>query len=746
MRFAVLLALASILTAVVVPARGQGLTILGVNADGDRPAVVAPPLAPPPLSVGERDALRARLHAGGQRTALILRGSNLGISEPVRALLSRVASAVGGDRALADFLASTLAKPYLTDEVPTEQALIAMGYRVEILASSQMLEDPAGFKRKVIEAFGRPDVSLVVFYGHGNTSAIRISGGKENSMPGEREIRRLLEDGHFPAEECLTVDDVVAARGAAGGLDGLIMHSCQSSTAVYIAERAGRPPESWARCVKADTGFLGAWATYAVYFTPDTSILLERYFAHAARVEAGDAALATSARAYVRTGGMIAKMARIGGLDDRAAYAKHGGDLSALEQDPRVIVHDEAQLAAADGLAAVIDFAYGVRFGPASLADDVRRFLAARQDYMDRHGFDPRVDGRPAPRLSAGATTAELNAVLAYYRAHILGDALSAAAPGLIELGQVDLALDAQDHLLVKLAGRVTSASQVDAAVNLLESVFAPRAAQATERALGPDLGPQLAPRVRATLDALARRLPDTLIDGRIALAVEKRVRPDANLLVPVVSSYSLTVGDVPPGELPGDDAPYRLCASLDSAGRLIAGALGELLGGEVELGRVVHAYARLESVGAVARVDASTLAVPLRWRVRVNWGPFGNGYAYATTRVALTLTPRDGLALAATPAVSIELERGWPAPDFLRDRVAAALSAAVTARLAGLTRSGLDLARLVPGAVRPEVAGAVRIRAVTVSEHAVTLDLVHAADLAPALGPTLAAAGGGGR
>lgn len=755
----------SLLLALLVPALSHvahaiespsGLSLLDVGSAQERPA--GDPAPAPAPSVAAAPATTPAALPGTGKVALLVRGAKFGIHPFVQGYVARLARAFAGDRDMQAFLRENLERTYLSDERDARGYLERLGYEVKLVSSADGRPD---MKQDLLDELAKDATALMVFYGHGSPSSLLLAGEREHQAPGPDEIRQILQ-GRDSGSVGLDADEMKAAlarRPGGSKLDALIMHCCRGATQVYAQGGRG----DWSDCVKPDgAGFFAGWVTYSVYFAPKTPEVLDACFAHLARAAAGAPGLAASARYYKKTGPMARKMAQLAGLDDEVSIQdEYGVTYATFERDAAVREHSEAQIAALDGLSALIDLAHALRYGRSSLGEDVKRFASAYQAYARARGIDTSRDGRPAPRVSDPPTRDEVNALIDHHGADAVATALDSLMPGLVVLRRGRAWLDESDRLQLDVAADVGRAQDLEGLIDIVSGAFLGQARAALagstagnvavvggdRHAFALSVGPQLAARVRATVDTLKSRLPDQLLALRLRMSLEKSVPAQAwtgtgaartrsaNRLLPLVHGYNLAVGNVPAARRASSSSPYEIHVALRAVNDVVRPAVDALFGDEIELEYAytrrflptirLYAYAKLHDFGPVSGAG-QTLSVPIDLQVRVNWGIFGNGYAYATWNARCAVSTPGGLRVGLAPSGWLTLGSGWPGPAWLQAAIAALLSSRMNAEIARATPAEIDIAGYIPADVRDQVAGRVRISRVQIADDVLSVYLDH--------------------
>lgn len=766
------------LTASPARAVGEPMTLLGVGSDlrGNQVpgAAIAGPMgagagAPGAdcLTAGQRAELVQGLHQGGRakRVALIVRGSNFGIHPYVQRHIGRLAASLGGDPKMAGFVRENLEKTYLSDEKATGAHLEGMGYEVKLMSSAELGADPPAFRAAVLEQLARPETSIFVFYGHGSPGCLQLWGGREHQAPGPEEIRAMLE-GRENGSECLSPGDIngaLARRGEAGKLDAMILHSCRGATHPYANNGTG----SWADCVKeASKGFLAGWVTYAVYFSPRTPEILDAYFCHAAKVAANapEADLTPTARFYKKTNPMLRKMALLAGMDDELSIQdEHGKNFAAFEADRTVREHVESQAGAIKGMEAIIDLAYGLMYGKDSLGTNLKTFFTAYLAYCKEAGVDLSRGGRPAPRVSRPLTREDVNALLAHHGPETVADGLGGLLPGLLALKYGRAWLDERDVLQLDISVDVNKAKDVEALLELISGSYVGNVQGAIVGALPPavgrdplngthvfglGIGPELASRVRATIAQVRARIPNQVLALRLRMSLEKvapaqawnrtdggRTRARSSVR-PLVYGYNLAVGEVPQARKDSRASPYEIHLSLRSVNAVVKPLVMGMLGNEIELeyiydpGRLLpnvtlYAYVKLWDMANITGAG-QTLSGSGTVQLRVNWGIFGNGYAYATFTGSCAVSTPGGLRIGLDPSGTLGGVSGLPGPGWLQDIFVGMAQRHVNAELRRAVPSEIDIATLIPAGFRDQIAGKVKISNVEVKDGVLSVYMDH--------------------
>lgn len=721
------------------PAELAAISILGVQ-----PAMPEPPPGPgaPPVPLlgvppaaaapaapacgADLAQLSARIHAGGQKTALIIRGGKFGVNEQVLAIIKRVADVFGVDPSVQAFLRTYLSEQYISDDRQVKARLEEMGYRVEHLASSSYAANLAQMKADVLAVASRPETTLLVFYGHGSTWGAWLTTNRENNVPGLGEILRRPEEVH--PDQVLSVDDLRSARGA-NPLDGIIMHGCQQGTNPYLKEIRGTNGENtFADCVKAGgIGFFAGWVTYSTYLNPDTLPILDRYFCHVANRDAlALDARKRSSRHWTRTSAIGRKMTIL-------AFGSDGSSLeeSVLAADPEVHGHDMQYLSDVVPVRLFIDLLCDLKNGDASLAADVRKFLVAYYRYALANGIPMRQAGMgEPPRLSDSPTTTEVNRLIAYHGRIIVGEALQAIAPGLVELKSKRVYFDdaSPAKLFADLEFEVRRSAELDDVVRLLRRIFEQQLADGTSNGIGGGIGPQLGTRIARTIDELVKALDSQLVAVTVELSLEKARKPDgANTLRPLIYGYNLCLGELSHARRSSRDAPYEIHMSLTTVERLFKRAARAMFGSEVKVyeSRLVDLHARLHGEPQVVRAGNRSLWVRMKVEVRGDWALVSDGYGHLWADVDLTVSPAGGLKIAVVPSASIKFLEGWPFPDWLGRIIARRVAEKVNEKIRESIGT-IDFAPYFPPEVRGEVAGVVKIDSIGFDWEALNVLIRH--------------------
>ena len=748
----IILALILLVTISASPTRADGemtaMTLLGV--DSNQQAV---PTEAQPVQVAPESAPVAAA-PDGSRVALIVRGSNFGIHPYVQQFVARLASSLGGDTRMQAFLQENLEKTYLSDEKAAKAQLEGAGYTVKILTSAELGGDPAGFKAAVLAELEKKETALFMFYGHGSPWGIQLWGGREHQAPGPAEIQAALE-GRNTGDAGLSPDEINAAlakRGDAGKLDAMILHCCRGGTEPYTKGKG-----SWAECVKdGNRGFFAGWVTYATYFTPGTAAILSACFAHLKAVGAGGAAdeLTKTARYYTKSGPMLRKMSLLAGLDDEHSIAdEFGYDFAKFEADATVHEHGEPQITALKGIEALINLAYALKYGKSGFGSDLKDFVVAYTAYAKEAGLDQSRNGRPAPAMSSPPTRAEVNAMLAHQGPAAIAEGLSALLPGLLVLKYGRIWVDDQDLLQLDLSIDVNNAKDVDTLLDILSGAFLPRAATAVAGALPPlvgtdgltggthvfgmGIGAELASRVRGTIATVRERLPRQVLALKLRMSLEKVSPAGAwigagadrkravNSVRPLVYGYNLAVGDVPQAKKDSTASPYEIHVALKSVNDVVKPLVMGMLGDEIELqyiynpGRLLpnitlYAYTKMTRMGDITG-SGSTLSCSGTAQLRVNWGPFGDGYAYATVTGSATVSTPGDLTIGIAPTATLSGVSGLPGPQWLQNIFVGLAQSQINASIARAIPGTIDIATLIPAQYRSEIVGKVKISKVEV-------------------------------
>jgi hypothetical protein len=674
--------------------------------------VPAAPIAPAVPGCGADIAgVQGRIHAGGRKTALIIRGGRFGINQQVLGILKRIADVFEVDPSVQRFLRTYLQEQYISDDRQVKARLEAMGYHVEHKTSLGYANNLGQMKADVLEVLRRPETTLVVFYGHGSTWGAWLTDDRENNAPGLAELLRRPEERH--PEQVLSVDDVKAARGS-NPLDGMIMHGCQQGTNPYLKEIKGTNSDAtFADCVKPDgMGFYAGWVTYSTYLDPRTMPILDRYFCHVATRDtlAADARKRSS-RFWTRTSAIGRKMTLL-------AFGSDGSSLdeAVLAADPEVHGHDFEYLSDVVPVRLFIELLCDLKMGNGTLAADVRKFLIDYYRYVQANDIPMRQAGQgEPPRLSPSPTTAELNRLIAYHGRIMVGEALQAIAPGLVELKSKRVYFsDAQpEKLFADLEFEVRRASELDEVVRLLRRLYEQQIADGLSTGVGGAIGPQLGARISSTLDELVRALDTQLVAVTVELSLEKAKKPDGttNTVRPTIYGYNLCVGDLSHARRASRDAPYEIHMSLATVERLFKRAATSMFGSEIKVyeSRLVDLYARMHGEPQIVRTDNQTLWVRMKVEVRGDWALVSDGFGYLWADITLNVTPGGGLKVNVRPSVGIRFLDGWPFPAWVGRIIATKVAEKVTAKLR--ERIGtVDFAPYFPEAVRGEVAGVVKI------------------------------------
>lgn len=771
------------LTAAPARAVGEPMTLLGVDS-GQRavqifgvpgaavagPAAIAAAEAPGAdcMTGGQRAELVQALHQGdrGKRVALIVRGSNFGIHPYVQGFVARLAASIGGDARMAAFLREHLERTYLSDERATRAYLERMGYEVKLLSSAELGGNPEGFKTQVLAELEKPATSIFMFFGHSGPTCLQLWGGREHQAPGPEEIREILQ-GRGQGSVDLSPGDITGAldkRGAAGKLDAVILHGCRGAIVPYMNNGTG----SFADCVKdAGAGFFAGWVTYATYFTPKTSEILDAFFCHASKVVAAAPAadLAATSRYYKKSGAMTRRMSLLAGLDDELSVQdEYGKDFATFEADRTVHEHNEAQIGAIKGLDALISLAYGLMYGRDSLGTDLKNFFTAYTAYAVEAGVDLSRNGRPAPRTSSPLTRADVNALIAHHGPETLSEGLGGLLPGLLALKYGRAWLDDRDVLQIDISVDINRARDVDQLIELISGSYVGRVEGAIVGAIPPTtgrdplggahafglgIGPELAARVRATIAQVRARIPNQVLSLRLRMSLEKvppaqawitpqgGTRKRAKCAVrPLVYGYNLAVGDVPQAKKDSRASPYEIHVALKTVNDIVKPLVMGMLGNEIELeyiynpGRFLpnislYAYVKLWDMADITG-NNQTLDGSGTVQLRVNWGIFGNGYAYATFNASCTVSTPGGLTIGLNPSGSLSGVRGLPGPGWLQDIFVGMAERHVNAELRRAVPATFDLATLIPAEFRDQVVGKVKMSKVEVKDGVLSVYMDH--------------------
>src|SRR5262249_52984884 len=140
---------------------------------------------------------------------------------------------------------------------------------------------------------------------------------------------------------------------------------------------------------------------------------------------------------------------------------------------------------------------------------------------------------------------------------------------------------------------------------------------------------------------------------------------------------YNLSVGDVPEAKRNSRTAPYEIHVGLRTVNALVRPLVMGMLGDEIELrytyspsrflpGVTLYAYVKLHDLADIGG-DGTTFTGSGTVQLRVNWGVFGDGYAYATVNGTCGISTPGGLQLGFAPSISIGRVTGLPGPAWLQ-------------------------------------------------------------------------------
>jgi hypothetical protein len=726
-----------------------GVSLLNVPHAGstamNQPSPGAPQPAPSPqaspaatgghcLSGAQFVELKQRLHAGGQKRAVIIRGGRYGISPYVQDMFGRVAKALKDVPKIKEMVERNLARQFLSDHAEVKKALEDAGYAVDLMASNDY--EAAGkmgsFKSDLEKMLKKPETTVVVYYGHGSPAGMWIVDKRENSVPSPREFAERMRRGEYAAQ-CISAKDLKEWRNG-NGLDALIMHGCENGKEPYLKEKGGWNPTepTYADCIKPD-GFLAGWITYSVYLNPQTLPILDQYFCYSYnKAQLAGAEKAKASRYYLRSQGLGRKIALLAGLDDKPAIAGYNcrATIETVDADADVHPHTVEELSGDAGLTAFIELLYNLKCGNGALAADVKTFLIAYFKYLKANNVVIDQPGRGrAPMFPDNPTTGDINTQLAYHGQPVLAGALEALVPQLVLMrhGSVSLSDADPSKIFLDLHMDIRKTEQLEEVLAILKGAYEADVAQGIHDGVGFNLGPQIAPRVKATADGLIRALPSTVIEVKMSLALEKVVVAGGNKFKPTVFSYNLAIGTVPAAKKASKEAPYEIHIGMPTASTLANQALSGLFGPETKLysSWAVDLYARLWRSYGVRRVNNNTVTLPMRWEVRGDYPVVDDGYGYLFVDLDLAATPAGNLKLNLTPTVRLRFEEGWPFPDWAGNIIAGWISDDVTAK-ARARLSSIDFADYIPADVKPEIVGVVKIDRVQVDPTCISVYIKH--------------------
>jgi hypothetical protein len=385
--------------------------------------------------------------------------------------------------------------------------------------------------------------------------------------------------------------------------------------------------------------------------------------------------------------------------------------------------HNEDSVPGTEAIRHLVQLIYDLKRGNGTLVSDLRRFMVGYNGYLVRNRIPIQRGQQPPPALGQNPTVADLNRQLAYHLLPIMTDGLDVLVPGLVVLrqGTVTLKSGEDNRAYVDLNLELRNSSQIADVVRIIRSLYEDGVRQHIDANIPGGIGPQLAERLRAALTAVMARVPSTILTLRVHLALDKVVRAEGNQFRPTVNGYNLSVGSVPVALRESAESPYEIHVGLSTLSTLSRAFMNRLFANEIELtttvARVpVYAYLSLWSFGNISRVSADTLEVTMRWQVRVNYGIFGNGYGYFSTRVRVRVAPGNGLAVTLTPTVSVTLENGWPGPRWLHSVVSTYVSDYATQQIRSQLAAGLDFGTMIPADAAGEILGRVRIHRIVVT------------------------------
>jgi hypothetical protein len=668
------------------------------------------------------EELRNQLQLGGRKTALIVRGGKYGINVQALEFIRRIADASAVDPSVQKFLKENLSQPYIDDQAAVKAVFERAGYNVKTITSADFAGRLSDMKAAVLDVLKKPETSVFVFYGHGNTSQIWLTDERENNVPGLEELLRKREDHH--PQQTLSVDELLDLRKG-HKLDGLILHGCQNATDVYAKERKGaKLQNTFADCVSPDgQGFFAGWVTFSVYLRPETPTVLNRFFCHMSkRGKLTPAQLRVSSRHFMRSDG-------IGYTCSRLAFEGDGSGIEKkeLDADREVRPHSMEYLAQVEPICNVLKLLEAVKFENTNLAEDIKTYLVRQVRYCTANKISMQQAGKGTPpAISNPPTTSEVNALLAYHAFPILDEVVRAVAPGLVALKEPAIRIKESDpeSLFLDLALQVRKGKELEEILKIVRSVCEGDLKDGIKNADGFGIGPQLAERIESTLNAVTKALDETVVDLSIQLSFRKFRPKDSstNRLKPTVHGYNLAIGDVPAKLKESRKTPYEIHISMKTLNRLADRILTELFDSWFYVGKfVVHCYARMNSFDSLTKGYGNAALLRSSWSIRGYWGLLGDddGWRYGSLKMSIHLSvfPAGDLKLRLVPRVYVQLGSEWPFSGTLSSILTDKAGAEVRARV-----SSVDFADYIPKEVKSEIVGVVKIQAVDISTQAASV------------------------
>lgn len=709
------------------------------------------------------EQLKERLHRGGKKRALVVRGGNFGVHPEIVKIIQRAAKSLAFYPEVKDFLEKELQREYISDDTEVIEKLKGMGYEVRHLTSRDYASKLERFKPDILEELGRAETTVMVYYGHGGPDDMYILDARENRVPWLEGVVRAPEAAH--PQVTISAAELKAAVTGRGGLDALIMHGCQNGTRSYRKERKGHdvPGVTFAETVKKDEGFFSGWVTYSVYLRPETLPILQKFFCHVASWggRATEESRKTS-RHYIRASGLAHKMAEI-------AFGNDGSELprAELEGDAEITGHAVEYMSRCEPVKNVIELVHDLKHTRAEPGAAVRGFLMKHTMYCLRKGVPLAPGVRTMPRFSVPPTTDELNKILNDYSRPLMQEIFDIVSPGLVKIQEQKLTLDSENHLFVDLKFKLSSSQEIEKALKIVGDATDPGVRRTLTGGVGEHLGAQLADRIR---DAIARgreALGDDLAEVRIQLSLEKvdelddkKQKTGRFRIQPWVYRYHIAVGEIPASLMEPKD-PYEIHIAVGVIDKMVRKTLDTMLSGEVELKYTkqidyfpdlsVYAYLSLRSdrQGPVREANGG-LSTKSVWQLRVNWPTVGHergftdtwvpvpyiypvirivpGYAYAESDIGLKVEPAGDLKVKFDPSLQVKLTGGWGPIDspVLRTLVTAKINEVANKVLKGKLSEPVDFARFIPEANRGDVVGKVKIRSIEVRDGVLSIRLAH--------------------
>jgi hypothetical protein len=727
------------------------MALLGVNSalegtDGGGAPAAAPPAAPgdpAPARSGAcaltDDQIKEKLHAGGKKRALVIRGGKYGVAPYALSIIRRAAEACSFDPAVKKFLEDHLSRQYISDDAEVVARLEAMGYEVKRFTSAEYANAQARFKPDVLAELRKPETAVLVFYGHGNPDHFWLLDERENNVPGLDEMIRDKRLKH-PAE-AISVDDLHGAVKDRGGLDALILHGCQNGTSSYRRERGIEQGQgvTFSECVKKGQGFFGGWVTFSVYLHAETLPILERFFCHFASFDAAKPeASKDSGRYWMRSGGIGRKMSEIAFCGDGSGSAE-----ADLAKDPQIVVHMMDYVAKVEPVRLFIEMLHKVKIDAAPLPAVLTDYLVAQYRYAEKNRVPMRQPGRgEPPALSATPTTAEINALLAYHGGPVLSEILHTVAPGLVFLEKESIRIDEGDkeRLYIDLRFSLKNAQEIQRVLAQLQKANDYATREKLNAGVGEHLGNQLADNIGKAIKRANEALVDTIAKVNLQMSLEKSAKLDGDgkvscyTLKPWVRRYHIAVGDVPADLAKGGTSPYEIHVSTKAIDTFVRKTLKNLFPGEIELkydpGALapnLYAYLsmRHDYQGPVYAIRDG-LATTSLWQFRVNWFRIRDGYAYGKTTTSVRFKAAGGLKVSLDPDVDLWLTDGWGPISFAKGALSRYATDAINKDIKAKTAAGIDFADYVPAEFKNDVAGVVEIKDIKVRADAVSIYIDH--------------------